>query len=143
MATTTLRKIIKIDEEKCDGCGLCVPACAEGALQLENGKAKLISDPYCDALGASLGECQQGDMTSRAELLDDLNHFKVETVGALKDLIETHREGIAQADKRLVERGLAKGTDHAGRAGAMSRAEHGASCTSVLRFVCAFYQLRK
>ncbi|MCK9392995.1 MAG: 4Fe-4S binding protein, partial [Syntrophales bacterium] len=46
------RKIIAINEEKCDGCGLCVTACAEGALQIIDGKAKLVSDTYCDGLGA-------------------------------------------------------------------------------------------
>jgi len=58
-----LRKIVRIDEKKCDGCGLCVPACAEGALQIINGKAKLVSDNYCDGLGACLGECPQGAIT--------------------------------------------------------------------------------
>ncbi len=53
----TLRKIIQIDEEKCDGCGLCVPSCAEGAIQIINGKAKLVAEKYCDGLGACLGEC--------------------------------------------------------------------------------------
>ena len=60
MTTKTVRKIIRIDEEKCDGCGACVPACAEGALQIIDGKAKLISEIYCDGLGACLGECPQG-----------------------------------------------------------------------------------
>ena len=63
MTTTTLRKIIRIDEEKCNGCGLCVPACAEGALQIVDGKAKLVSEKYCDGLGACLGECPQGAIT--------------------------------------------------------------------------------
>jgi len=63
MATATLRKIIRIDEEKCNGCGICVPACAEGALQIIDGKAKLISERYCDGLGACLGECPQGAIT--------------------------------------------------------------------------------
>lgn len=58
--TQQLRKVIKIDEDKCNGCGLCVPSCAEGALQIVNGKAKLISEHYCDGLGACLGECPQG-----------------------------------------------------------------------------------
>jgi len=63
MITKVLRKIIRIDEEKCDGCGICVPACAEGALQVIDGKAKLISEEYCDGLGACLGECPQGAIT--------------------------------------------------------------------------------
>jgi len=55
-----VRTVVKIDEDLCDGCGLCVPGCAEGALQIIDGKAKLVSDIYCDGLGACLGECPQG-----------------------------------------------------------------------------------
>lgn len=51
------RKIIKIDEERCDGCGQCVTACAEGTLEIIDGKAKVISDNLCDGLGACIGEC--------------------------------------------------------------------------------------
>jgi NAD-dependent dihydropyrimidine dehydrogenase PreA subunit len=59
--TTKLkRKIIVIDEAKCDGCGDCVPACHEGALQIIDGKAKLVKEIYCDALGDCLGECPTG-----------------------------------------------------------------------------------
>ncbi|MHC4265151.1 MAG: ATP-binding protein, partial [Planctomycetota bacterium] len=54
-----MRNIVKIDEEKCNGCGLCVNTCAEGAIKLINGKARLISDIYCDGLGACLGHCPQ------------------------------------------------------------------------------------
>ena len=54
------RKVIEIDEELCDGCGLCVPTCAEGSLQIVDGKAKMVSDNLCDGLGACLGECPQG-----------------------------------------------------------------------------------
>ncbi len=63
MTTKTIRKIIRIDEDKCNGCGACVPACAEGALQIIDGKAKLVSEIYCDGLGACLGECPQGAIT--------------------------------------------------------------------------------
>ncbi|MFO7952411.1 MAG: 4Fe-4S binding protein [Bacillota bacterium] len=55
-----LRKIISIDERKCDGCGLCVPACEEGALQIVDGKARLVKEIYCDGLGDCLGECPHG-----------------------------------------------------------------------------------
>jgi NAD-dependent dihydropyrimidine dehydrogenase PreA subunit len=54
------RKVVKIDEDLCDGCGVCIPNCAEGALQLIDGKARLISDLFCDGLGACLGHCPQG-----------------------------------------------------------------------------------
>ncbi len=54
------RKIVQIDQSRCDGCGLCVPSCAEGAIQVIAGKARLLSDVYCDGLGACLGECPQG-----------------------------------------------------------------------------------
>ena len=54
------RKIIKIDEEKCNGCGVCIPNCPEGALQVIDGKARLISDIFCDGLGACIGECPLG-----------------------------------------------------------------------------------
>lgn len=57
------RKIIKIDEEKCDGCGICIPECKEGALRIIDGKARLISELFCDGLGSCVGECPQGAIT--------------------------------------------------------------------------------
>ena len=53
------RKIIRIDEDKCNGCGLCIPNCQEGALQVIDGKARLISDLFCDGLGACIGHCPE------------------------------------------------------------------------------------
>ena len=57
-----VREIILIDEEKCDGCGLCIPSCPEGALAIVDGKAKLVSESYCDGMGACSGECPQDAM---------------------------------------------------------------------------------
>jgi len=54
-----IREIVRIDEDKCNGCGLCVPACAEGAIRIIDGKARLIADNLCDGLGACLGHCPQ------------------------------------------------------------------------------------
>ena len=61
--TKIKRKIITIDEEKCDGCELCILSCPEGALQIIDGKAKLVKEDFCDGLGACLGECPQGALT--------------------------------------------------------------------------------
>ena len=55
-----IREIVTIDEELCDGCGLCIPSCQEGALRLVDGKARLVSDRFCDGLGACLGHCPRG-----------------------------------------------------------------------------------
>ena len=67
-----MRKIVQIDQEKCDGCGLCVPSCAEGAIQIVDGKAQIAADNLCDGLGACLGDCPQ-DAISIIER--DADHF--------------------------------------------------------------------
>ncbi len=58
-----LRSLVRIREENCTGCGLCILACAEGALKIVDGKVKLIDEQYCDGLGACIGECPEGAIT--------------------------------------------------------------------------------
>ncbi len=71
------RKIIQIDEEKCTGCGLCIPNCHEGAMQLIDGKARLISDLFCDGLGACIGHCPEGAIEIIEREAEPYNERKV------------------------------------------------------------------
>jgi ferredoxin len=71
------RKIIHINEEKCNGCALCIPSCPEGAIQMIDGKARLVSDLFCDGLGACLGECPEGAITIEEREAEPYNEAKV------------------------------------------------------------------
>jgi NAD-dependent dihydropyrimidine dehydrogenase PreA subunit len=76
MTVKTVRKVVKIDEEKCNGCGLCVPSCAEGALRIIDGKARLVSEKYCDGLGSCLGECPQGAITVEERAAEEFDEVE-------------------------------------------------------------------
>jgi ferredoxin len=73
----TKRKIVNINENLCNGCGNCIPKCAEGALQIVNSKAKIIKETYCDGLGACLGQCPQGAITITEREADAFNEAEV------------------------------------------------------------------
>jgi len=79
------RVIIKIDEDKCTGCGLCVPGCVEGALKIIDGKAKLVSEVYCDGLGACLGDCPEGALTLETREAEEFDEVAVETFISAKE----------------------------------------------------------
>ena len=98
------RQIIKIDESKCNGCGVCIPNCPEGAIQMIDKKARLISDLFCDGLGACIGECPQGAITTEEREAEPYNERRV----MLENIIPKGINTIKAHLKHLKEHGETK-----------------------------------
>lgn len=90
------RNIIRIDEDKCNGCALCIPNCPEGALQIIDGKVRLISDLFCDGLGACIGHCPQGAITIEKREAEKYDERKVMSniVKQGENVVKAHLEHL-------------------------------------------------
>ncbi|MCS7139840.1 MAG: 4Fe-4S binding protein [Candidatus Nezhaarchaeota archaeon] len=92
MSRRVVRRIVRIDESKCDGCGLCVSACPEGALKIVNGKARLVNEALCDGLGACIRECPRG-----AIVFEEREAEPFELGGEREGLVERAHEQLVTA----------------------------------------------
>jgi len=93
------RQIIKIDEQKCTGCGVCIPNCPEGAIQIIDGKARLISDIFCDGLGACIGKCPEEAISTEereAEPYDEKKTMRENIIKAGKNTIIAHLKHLKE-----------------------------------------------
>src|SRR5271157_2584222 len=94
------RNIITVDQEKCTGCGLCIPNCPEGAIQIIDGKARLVSDLMCDGLGACLGHCPEGAIT-----IEKREAAAYDEAGVMATIVKQGTATIAAHLKHLKDHG--------------------------------------
>jgi len=94
------RKIINIDEDKCNGCGVCIPNCPEGAIQIIDGKARLISDIFCDGLGACIGHCPQDAIKTEEREAEEYSERKT-----MANIIKAGKKTVIAHLKHLKEHG--------------------------------------
>ena len=90
-----MREIIRIDEEKCDGCGDCIVNCPEGALQIVDGKARLVKESYCDGLGVCIGKCPLGAITIESREAEEFD----------EEAVKEHMAASAKAETKPIEEG--------------------------------------
>ncbi|MBL7131999.1 MAG: 4Fe-4S binding protein [Candidatus Omnitrophica bacterium] len=95
------REIIKIDEDKCSGCALCIPNCPEGALRIIDGKARLVSDLFCDGLGACIGHCPEGAITTEEREAEKYDEKRVmeNIVKQRKNTVKAHLKHLKEHDQ--------------------------------------------
>ncbi|ASQ91095.1 4Fe-4S ferredoxin [Prosthecochloris sp. GSB1] len=142
------RRIVEIDEGRCNGCGDCIPGCPEGALQVIDGKARLVSDLFCDGLGACIGACPQGAMTVRereAEPYDERRVMEESIIRGGRSVIAAHLRHLTEHGEQgylrealavLEEKGIENPLDETKRKNRAKQGETHGGCpgSAAMRF---------